>query len=64
MKIAAILFALPLMVSCQRPAHTPTAEENLQLDDASNLLNAAPANLNAVDDHGLNAVATSNEGGL
>ena len=46
-------FALVLLTGCDREPASPTAEENRQLDDAANLLNEAPANLDAVDDMGL-----------
>ena len=49
---------LPLAACRQEPA-VPTAQENVQLDDAANLLNGAQENLEAVDDGGLGSV---NEG--
>ena len=48
-----IAFAFILLGGCDREPAAPTAEENRQLDDAANLLNEAPANLDAVDDMGL-----------
>ena len=50
-----ILVASALLLSggCSREPAAPTSEENRQLDDASNLLNEAPANLDAVSDFGL-----------
>ena len=50
------LFLLALVLTaCQRDAGAPTAAENRQLDEAANMLNAAPANLEAIDDSGLGA---------
>lgn len=57
MKVTHVFLVLPLMISCQRNPDMPTAEESRQLDDASNLLNQAPASLNGVDDSSLNSVA-------
>ena len=55
------LFLLPLLlIACQRDATTPTAEESERLDEAANLLNEAPANLDAIDDSALNAPGTEN----
>jgi hypothetical protein len=53
MKFAAIFIALLLLASCDRSSTVPTAEENRQLDDAANLLNEAPANLESIDDSAL-----------
>jgi hypothetical protein len=51
-----VLLLAPLMLTgCQRDPAAPTAEENRQLDEAANLLNEAPANLEAIDDGGLGA---------
>jgi hypothetical protein len=47
--------ALMMLAACQREAAVPTSEENSQMDDAANLLDQAPADLEAVDDGGLNA---------
>ena len=55
MKFAYFLLASTLLGACERNPDTPTAEESRQLDDAANLLNQAPANLEAVDDSALNA---------
>jgi hypothetical protein len=52
MKIAIPILCLALLAGCSDPA-VPTTEENRQLDDASAMLNEAPANLEAVDDGGL-----------
>ncbi|MCH8616209.1 hypothetical protein LZ016_08870 [Sphingomonas sp. SM33] len=57
---ALIVSALVLLCGCNREPEAPNAEENRQLDDVANLLNQAPANLDAIDDYGLdgnNAVA-------
>jgi hypothetical protein len=49
-----VFLLLPLILSaCQRDPAAPTAEENRGLDEAANLLNEAPANLEAIDDGGL-----------
>jgi hypothetical protein len=45
--------AMVLLGGCNREPTAPTAVENRQLDDAANMLNEAPANLDAVDDLGL-----------
>ena len=51
-----LLLLVPLLISgCQRDPAAPTAEENRQLDEAANLLNEAPANLETIDDSGLGA---------
>ena len=50
-----LLLAILTLTACQRDADAPTAAENLQLDEAANMLNAAPANLEAIDDSGLGA---------
>lgn len=56
MKIAIPLICLALLTGCGDDPAVPTSEENRQLDDASQMLNEAPANLEAVDDGGLGAV--------
>jgi hypothetical protein len=58
MKLAPLLL-ISLLASCGRGSDVPTAEENRQLDEAEQMLNEAPANLEAVDDYGL---GSSNEG--
>ena len=52
-----LFLLLPALVvtGCQRDGGAPTAAENRQLDEAANMLNAAPANLEAIDDSGLGA---------
>ena len=51
-----LFLLLALMLSgCHRDPAAPTAEENRKLDEAANLLNEAPANLEAIDDSGLGA---------
>ena len=50
-----LLLALLTLTACQRDAGAPTAAENRQLDEAANMLNSAPANLEAIDDSGLGA---------
>ena len=57
-----IFLLLPLALSaCQRDADAPTAEENRQLDEAANLLNEAPANLEAIDDGGIGETNKASE---
>ena len=53
MKIAIPILWLALLSGCSDDPAVPTTEENRQLDDASAMLNEAPANLDAVDDGGL-----------
>jgi hypothetical protein len=53
MKIAIPFICLTLLTGCSDDPAVPTTEENRQLDDASEMLNEAPANLGAVDDGGL-----------
>jgi hypothetical protein len=53
MKIAIPIVCLALLTGCSDDPTVPTTEENRQLDDASAMLNEAPANLEAVDDGGL-----------
>ena len=53
MKIAIPIVCLALLAGCSDDPTVPTIEENRQLDDASEMLNDAPANLEAVDDGGL-----------
>jgi hypothetical protein len=60
MKLAGLFLALPLLAACERNPDTPTAEESRQLDDAANLLNQAPENLDAVDDGALNPAEPDN----
>lgn len=56
------LFLLPmLLVACQPETTTPTTEESARLDEAANLLNDAPANLEGIDDSALNADGRGNE---
>ena len=49
------LLAPLFLLSCQGDPAAPTAAENRQLDEAANMLNQAPANLEAIDDSGLGA---------
>jgi hypothetical protein len=53
MKIAIPVLCLALLAGCSDDPAVPTTDENRQLDDASAMLNEAPANLEAVDDGGL-----------
>ena len=54
-RIPALFMALLALAGCRDTSDAPTAEENRQLDDAANLLDQAPANLERVDDAGLEA---------
>ena len=60
MKIATLLIGIALLTACSGDPAVPTGEENRQLDDASQMLNEAPANLEAVDDGGLGSAETAN----
>ena len=53
MRIASLIISLALLTGCGGDPTVPTGEENRQLDDASQMLNEAPANLDSVDDGGL-----------
>ena len=55
MRIATLFIGLTLLTACSGDSSVPTGEENRQLDDASAMLNDAPANLEAVDDGGLSS---------
>jgi hypothetical protein len=51
-----------LCATCQRSPDEPSTEENRRLDDAANMLNEAPANLDAIDDSEVaNAPATEDD---
>ena len=50
MRRSAILGAALLLAACEGGTDAPTADENRRLDEAANLLNEAPANLDAIDD--------------
>ena len=54
------ILALVTLAACGREAAVPTSEENAQMEDAANLLDQAPEDLDAIDDGGLNA-ADANE---
>ena len=60
MRYLTLLVAPLLLVACGREAVVPTSEENAQMDDAANLLDQAPEDLEAVDAGELNA-ADSNQ---
>jgi len=53
MRISTFFVCLTLLTGCSDNPAVPTSEENRQLDDASAMLNEAPANLEVVDDGGL-----------
>ncbi|NUS69178.1 MAG: hypothetical protein HOQ41_12555 [Ensifer adhaerens] len=56
MKTSVLFAGLLLLAACGREAAIPSSEENAQMDDAANLLDQAPADLDKIDDGGLNAV--------
>lgn len=56
MKITIPFISLGLLAGCSAEPAVPTSEENRQLDQASQMLNEAPANLEAVDDAGLGSL--------
>ena len=58
-RISLLVLCLLPLTACEKAETVPTAQENVQLDDAANLLNGAEENLEAVDDGGLGSV---NEG--
>ena len=55
MRRSTCLVAALLLAACGQEAAVPTTEENAQMDDAANLLDRAPEDLEAVDDGELNA---------
>jgi predicted small lipoprotein YifL len=55
MRRSVAILALVSLAACQREAAVPPSEENAQMDEAANLLDQAPEDLEAVDDGGLNA---------
>ena len=57
MKIAIPVICLAMLAGCSADPPVPTSEENRQLDDASQMLNEAPANLETVDDEGLGSAS-------
>ena len=61
MRKSLLLLSTLILVSCQRDPGAPTAADNRQLDEAANMLNEAPANLEAIDDSGLGAANGSGD---
>jgi predicted small lipoprotein YifL len=55
MRRSTTILALLALAACGRDAPVPTSEENAQMEDAANLLDQAPDDLEAIDDGGLNA---------
>jgi len=55
MRRSMLIAATLVLAACAREDVVPTSEENAQMDDAANLLDQAPDDLEAVDDGGLNA---------
>jgi hypothetical protein len=51
--------AVWLLAACGQEAAVPTTEENAQMDDAANLLDQAPEDLEAIDDGELNAAESN-----
>ena len=61
MRTSIFLLAALFLTSCRGDPAAPTGEENRQLDEAANMLNQAPANLEAIDDSALGAANESEE---
>lgn len=57
-----LLLAAILPLAACREGEAPTAEQNRQMDEAAELLNQAPATLEAVDDGGLAGAANDGSG--
>jgi hypothetical protein len=55
MRTSVFFLAALVLTSCRGDQAAPTGEENRQLDEAANMLNQAPANLEAIDDSALGA---------
>jgi len=51
--------ALMALMACSRDAAVPTSEENMQMEEAANLLDQAPNALDAIDDGELNAAGVN-----
>ena len=49
------ILALVALAACSRDATVPTSEENMRMDEAANLLDRAPNELDAIDEGELNA---------
>lgn len=56
-----LIAALAALSACGQ-AEAPTQEQNRQMDEAGQLLNEAPATLEAVDDGGLAGAANDGSG--
>ena len=54
MRRSTCLVAALLLAACGQETAVPTTEENAQMDDAANLLDQAPEDLEAVADGELN----------
>jgi hypothetical protein len=50
MRYLTFLVAPLLLAACGREAAVPTSEENAQMEDAADLLDQAPEDLDAIDD--------------
>ena len=55
MRRSTTILVLVTLAACSREAAVPTSEENAQMEDAANLLDQAPDDLEAIDNGGLNA---------
>ena len=59
MRRSPCLVALLLLAACGQEAAVPTTEENAQMDDAANLLDQAPEDLEGIDAGELNAAESN-----
>jgi hypothetical protein len=59
MRRSTCLVALLLLAACGQEAAVPTTEENAQMDDAANLLDQAPEDLEGIDAGELNAAESN-----
>jgi len=53
------ILAVVALAACSRDAAVPTSEENMQMEEAANLLDQAPNALDAIDDGELNAAGVN-----
>ena len=64
MRALMVLTTAVTLAACQREAPVPTAEEEARMDEAANLLDSAPGNLDAVDDGGLDGANEADAGAV